>query len=38
MSDAWSLETRQIHADQSPDDATHAHAPVLPNYQTCGAH
>src|SRR6201996_9242066 len=32
MSDAWSFETRQIHAGQSPDAATHARA--LPIYQT----
>jgi O-acetylhomoserine (thiol)-lyase len=32
MSAAWSFETRQIHAGQSPDAATHARA--LPIYQT----
>ena len=32
MSTAWSFETRQIHAGQSPDEATHARA--LPIYQT----
>ncbi len=32
MSDAWSFETKQIHAGQSPDEATHARA--LPIYQT----
>jgi len=32
MSAAWSFETRQIHAGQSPDEATHARA--LPIYQT----
>src|SRR6201986_74582 len=32
MSDAWSFETRQIHAGQSPDPQTHARA--LPIYQT----
>jgi O-acetylhomoserine (thiol)-lyase len=32
MSAAWSFETRQIHAGQSPDSATHARA--LPIYQT----
>ncbi len=32
MSDAWSFETRQIHAGQSPDPTTHARA--LPIYQT----
>ena len=32
MSDAWSFETRQVHAGQSPDSATHARA--LPIYQT----
>jgi O-acetylhomoserine (thiol)-lyase len=32
MSDAWSFETRQIHAGQSPDPATGARA--LPIYQT----
>lgn len=32
MSDAWSFETRQIHAGQSPDTATGARA--LPIYQT----
>ena len=32
MSDAWSFETRQIHAGQSPDAQTHARA--LPIYQT----
>ena len=32
MSAAWSFETRQIHAGQSPDDVTHARA--LPIYQT----
>ena len=32
MSAAWSFETRQIHAGQSPDDDTHARA--LPIYQT----
>ena len=32
MSDAWSFETRQIHAGQTPDDVTHARA--LPIYQT----
>ena len=32
MSDAWSFETRQIHAGQSPDSDTHARA--LPIYQT----
>ena len=32
MSDAWSFETRQIHAGQSPDGDTHARA--LPIYQT----
>ena len=32
MNNAWSFETRQIHAGQSPDAATHARA--LPIYQT----
>jgi O-acetylhomoserine (thiol)-lyase len=32
MSDAWSFETKQIHAGQTPDEATHARA--LPIYQT----
>lgn len=32
MNDAWSFETRQIHAGQSPDPATGARA--LPIYQT----
>ena len=32
MSDAWSFETRQIHAGQVPDGDTHARA--LPIYQT----
>src|ERR1700712_4297888 len=32
MSDAWSFETRQVHAGQSPDSDTHARA--LPIYQT----
>ena len=32
MSDAWSFETKQIHAGQQPDTATHARA--LPIYQT----
>jgi O-acetylhomoserine (thiol)-lyase len=32
MSAAWSFETRQIHAGQTPDSATHARA--LPIYQT----
>jgi O-acetylhomoserine (thiol)-lyase len=32
MSDAWSFETRQIHAGQSPDSQTNARA--LPIYQT----
>jgi O-acetylhomoserine (thiol)-lyase len=32
MSEAWSFETRQIHAGQSPDGDTHARA--LPIYQT----
>ncbi|WP_375481169.1 bifunctional o-acetylhomoserine/o-acetylserine sulfhydrylase [uncultured Jatrophihabitans sp.] len=32
MSDAWSFETRQIHAGQTPDGETHARA--LPIYQT----
>jgi O-acetylhomoserine (thiol)-lyase len=32
MSNAWSFETRQIHAGQSPDAVTHARA--LPIYQT----
>lgn len=32
MSATWSFETRQIHAGQSPDAATHARA--LPIYQT----
>ncbi len=32
MSAAWSFETRQIHAGQSPDSDTHARA--LPIYQT----
>jgi O-acetylhomoserine (thiol)-lyase len=32
MSAAWSFETRQIHAGQTPDEATHARA--LPIYQT----
>ncbi len=32
MSDAWSFETQQIHAGQTPDEATHARA--LPIYQT----
>ena len=32
MSAAWSFETRQIHAGQSPDEVTHARA--LPIYQT----
>ena len=32
MSTAWSFETRQIHAGQSPDSDTHARA--LPIYQT----
>ena len=32
MSDTWSFETRQIHAGQSADTATHARA--LPIYQT----
>ncbi|MCW2539801.1 MAG: metY [Frankiales bacterium] len=32
MSEAWSFETRQIHAGQTPDSATHARA--LPIYQT----
>jgi O-acetylhomoserine (thiol)-lyase len=32
MSDTWSFETRQIHAGQAPDSATHARA--LPIYQT----
>jgi O-acetylhomoserine (thiol)-lyase len=32
MSDAWSFETKQIHAGQTPDEATNARA--LPIYQT----
>jgi O-acetylhomoserine (thiol)-lyase len=32
MSDAWSFETRQIHAGQAPDSDTHSRA--LPIYQT----
>ncbi len=32
MSDAWSFETKQIHAGQTPDEATHSRA--LPIYQT----
>jgi O-acetylhomoserine (thiol)-lyase len=32
MNNAWSFETRQIHAGQSPDSATNARA--LPIYQT----
>ena len=32
MSDAWSFETKQIHAGQTPDDTTNARA--LPIYQT----
>src|SRR3978361_963978 len=32
MSDAWSFETRQVHAGQVPDGDTHARA--LPIYQT----
>jgi len=32
MSDAWSFETKQIHAGQTPDESTHARA--LPIYQT----
>ena len=32
MNNAWSFETRQIHAGQSPDATTHARA--LPIYQT----
>ncbi|WP_375501026.1 bifunctional o-acetylhomoserine/o-acetylserine sulfhydrylase [uncultured Jatrophihabitans sp.] len=32
MSDAWSFETRQVHAGQTPDGDTHARA--LPIYQT----
>src|ERR1700761_9676853 len=32
MSNAWSFETRQIHAGQTPDAVTHARA--LPIYQT----
>lgn len=32
MSEAWSFETKQIHAGQTPDEATHARA--LPIYQT----
>jgi O-acetylhomoserine (thiol)-lyase len=32
MSNGWSFETRQIHAGQTPDEATHARA--LPIYQT----
>ena len=32
MSDAWSFETKQIHAGQTPDETTHARA--LPIYQT----
>jgi len=32
MTAAWSFETRQIHAGQTPDEATHARA--LPIYQT----
>ena len=32
MSTAWSFETKQIHAGQSPDSATNARA--LPIYQT----
>ena len=32
MSDAWSFETRQIHAGQSPDAETNARA--LPIYQS----
>ena len=32
MSAAWSFETRQIHAGQSPDSQTNARA--LPIYQT----
>ena len=32
MNNAWSFETRQIHAGQSPDTATNARA--LPIYQT----
>ena len=32
MNDAWSFETKQIHAGQSPDEATSARA--LPIYQT----
>ncbi len=32
MSEAWSFETKQIHAGQSPDEATNARA--LPIYQT----
>ena len=32
MSNAWSFETKQIHAGQSPDGTTNARA--LPIYQT----
>ena len=32
MSDAWSFETKQIHAGQRADEATNARA--LPIYQT----
>jgi O-acetylhomoserine (thiol)-lyase len=32
VNDAWSFETKQIHAGQVPDEATHARA--LPIYQT----
>ncbi|MCZ4497664.1 MAG: metY [Marmoricola sp.] len=32
MTNAWSFETRQIHAGQTPDEVTHARA--LPIYQT----
>lgn len=32
MSDAWSFETKQIHAGQTPDETTNARA--LPIYQT----
>ena len=32
MNDAWSFETKQIHAGQTPDETTHARA--LPIYQT----
>ena len=32
MNNAWSFETRQIHAGQSPDPTTGARA--LPIYQT----